>query len=206
MRLASVVRYENAPAIEATWEDAEGNVVRCHAYDATQMGQLRADLGADAAAHESLISQCEADYVPPPPLPIEQRRAAVWERIKAERDRRAALGVKVGAHWFHSDQKSRTQQLGLVLLGAGIPAGLKWKTLTFTPPPVFVEMTPALAAAIVQATAASDTAIFAAAEVHRLAMEASAMPQDYDFSAGWPASIEEEAHAAGIQFDAAAAL
>ena len=206
MILKSLVRYENAAAIEATWVDEDGAVLRCHAYDATQMAELRADLGADAAAHEALIAQCEADYVPPPPIPVEQRRAAVWERIKAERDRRAALGVKVGQHWFHSDQKSRTQQLGLVLLGQAIPPGLEWKTLTFTQPPVFVEMTPALAAAIVQATAASDKAIFSAAEVHRLAMEASAAPQDYDFSAGWPASIEEEAHAAGIHYDAAAAL
>ncbi|KQB59379.1 DUF4376 domain-containing protein [Acidovorax sp. SD340] len=134
--------------------------------------------------------------------PIEQRRAAVWERIKAERDRRASMGVKVGAHWFHSDQKSRTQQLGLVLLGQSIPAGLQWKTLTFTPPPVFVTMTPALAVGIVQSTAASDTAIFTAAEVHRMTMEASAAPQDYDFSTGWPVSIEEEANEAGIQFDA----
>ena len=83
-----------------------------------------------------------------------------------------------------------------------IPAGLQWKTLTFTPPPVFVTMTPALAQAIVGATAASDPAIFSAAEVHRLAMEASAAPQDYDFSVGWPTSIEEEANAEGIQFDA----
>lgn len=134
--------------------------------------------------------------------PIAERRAAVWESIKSERDRRAALGVKVGAHWFHSDQKSRTQQLGLVLLGQGIPAGLQWKTLTFTPPPVFVTMTPALAVGIVQSTAASDTAIFTAAEVHRMTMEASAAPQDYDFSTGWPVSIEEEANEAGIQFDA----
>lgn len=134
--------------------------------------------------------------------PITERRAAVWERIKAERDRRAAMGVKVGAHWFHSDQKSRTQQLGLVLLGQGIPAGLQWKTLTFTPPPVFVTMTPALAVGIVQSTAASDTAIFTAAEVHRMTMEASTAPQDYDFSTGWPVSIEEEANEAGIQFDA----
>lgn len=134
--------------------------------------------------------------------PIADRRAAVWERIKAERDRRAALGVKVGVHWFHSDQKSRTQQLGLVLLGQSIPAELKWKTLTFTPPPVFVTMTPALAVGIVQSAAASDTAIFTAAEVHRMTMEASAAPQDYDFSTGWPVSIEEEANEAGIQFDA----
>jgi hypothetical protein len=133
--------------------------------------------------------------------PIEQRRAAAWESIKAERDRRASLGVKVGQHWFHSDQKSRTQQLGLVLLGSNIPAGLQWKTLTLTPPPVFVAMTPTLAQAIVAATAASDTAIFTAAEAHRLAMEASEAPQDYDFSTGWPTSIEEEANAAGITFD-----
>lgn len=135
-------------------------------------------------------------------LNLRTAQATAWEQIKAERDRRASLGVKVGAHWYHGDQKSRTQQLGLVLLGASIPAGLQWKTLTFTPPPVFVTMTPALAQAIVGSTAASDTAIFTAAEVHRLAMEASAAPQDYDFSVGWPTSIEEEANAEGIQFDA----
>lgn len=142
------------------------------------------------------------------PLPQEQAaqnltraRAAAWEAIKAERDRRAGLGVKVGQHWFHSDQKSRTQQLGLVLLGANIPAGLQWKTLTLTPPPVFVPMTQQLAQAIVSATAASDTAIFTAAEVHRIAVESSTAPQNYDFSTGWPTSIEEEANAAGITFD-----
>lgn len=137
--------------------------------------------------------------------PIEQRRAAVWERIKAERDRRAALGVKVGAHWFHSDQKSRTQQLALTSSILVIPQGQQWKTLTFTPPPVFVVMTRELAIQIVQATAVSDSAIFMAAEVHRMTMEASAAPQDYDFSTGWPVSIEEEAHDAGIQFDGNAA-
>lgn len=133
---------------------------------------------------------------------LARAREAAWEAIKAERDRRADLGVKVGQHWFHSDQKSRTQQLGLVLLGANIPAGLQWKTLTLTPPPpVFVPMTQQLAQAIVSATAASDTAIFTAAEVHRIAVESSTAPQNYDFSTGWPTSIEEEANAAGITFD-----
>lgn len=132
---------------------------------------------------------------------LTRARAAAWEAIKVERDRRAGLGVKVGQHWFHSDQKSRTQQLGLVLLGANIPAGLQWKTLTLTPPPVFVAMTQQLAQAIAAATAASDTAIFTAAEVHRIAVESSTAPQNYDFSTGWPTSIEEEANAAGITFD-----
>lgn len=114
-----------------------------------------------------------------------------WEAIKSERDRRKYLGVKVGAHWFHSDDPSRIQQLALVLMGNSIPAGLMWKTLTLTPPPVFVEMTPALAQGIFQATAASDAAIFAAAEAHRIAMEASANPAAYDITTGWPLSIED---------------
>ena len=128
---------------------------------------------------------------PPPPGPLAERQVAAWERIKQERDRRKYLGVKVGAHWFHSDDPSRIQQLALAMMGNAIPAGLMWKTLTLTPPPVFVAMTPALAQGIFTATAASDAAIFAAAEVHRVAMEASATPESYDCAGGWPASIED---------------
>lgn len=109
--------------------------------------------------------------------------AHVLERIKSERDRRTEQGgYKVGAHWFHSDKKSRSQQLGLVLLGANIPANLQWKTMDGT----FVTMTQTLAQQILAAGAASDQAIFAAAEAHRQAMEASADPAAYDFSTGWP--------------------
>lgn len=143
------------------------------------------------------------EVVPLTPVDLAERAAAAWTAIKTERDRRASMGVKVGAHWFHSDEKSRIQQLGLVLLGQGVPAGLNWKTLTFGPSPVFVPMTPALAVGIVQSTAASDTAIFTAAEIHRMTMQASPDPGGYDFTAGWPASIEDEAHDAGIQFDSA---
>lgn len=117
-------------------------------------------------------------------------RAAKWEAIKAERDRRKALGVKVGEHWFHSDVDSRIQQVSLYVMGAAVPP-IPWKTLTTTPPPVFVTMTQGVAAGIFQATAASDTAAFAAAESHRVAMEASDRPDLYDFSSGWPASIED---------------
>ena len=130
-------------------------------------------------------------YQYPPPAPLLQRQTEAWERIKAERDRRKYLGVKVGAHWYHSDDSSRIQQLALAMMGAAIPAGLQWKTLTTTPPPVFVAMTPALAQGIFTATAASDAAIFAAAEVHRVAVEAMSDPENYDCSGGWPASIED---------------
>ena len=120
-------------------------------------------------------------------------RAAKWEAIKAERDRRKYLGVKVVGHWFHSDDPSRIQQLALVMMGAGIPPGLQWKTFTLTPPPVFVTMTQTLAQQIFQATALSDQSIFSVAESHRIAMEASDRPDLYDFNSGWPATIYDEA-------------
>ena len=69
MILKQLIRYENAPALEATWVDASDEVIKCHAYSNGQMGMLRADLGADAAAHEALISEVAATYVPPEPVP-----------------------------------------------------------------------------------------------------------------------------------------
>lgn len=137
----------------------------------------------------------DGEQLTPPPIPevdITTRQNAAWEAIKAERDKRKVAGVKVGSHWFHSDDSSRIQQIALVMMGNSIPAGLMWKTLTLTPPPVFVEMTPALAQGIFQATAASDAAIFSAAETHRVAMENSPTPETYDFSTGWPVAIWEE--------------
>ena len=119
-------------------------------------------------------------------------RAAKWEAIMAERDRRKVLGVKVGDHWYHSDADSRIQQISLFVMGASVPP-IQWKTLTTTPSPVFVTMTQTIAAGIFQNTAASDAAIFAAAETHRIAMEASPTPETYDFTGGWPVSIEDEA-------------
>jgi len=114
-------------------------------------------------------------------------KGAKWNDIKAERDRRTENGgFKIGTKWFHSDQKSRSQQLGLVLLGANIPASLQWKSMDGS----FVIMTPTLSQEILAAGAASDQAIFAAAETHNAAMEASSDPSAYDFSGGWPATFE----------------
>lgn len=119
----------------------------------------------------------------PDPLPTpEEIKAEKWKGIKAERDRRKVGGVKVGAKWFHSDDASRIQQLALVMMGAGLPAGLQWKTMDGS----FITMTPALAQQVFTGQAASDQAIFAVAEQHRVAMEASADPAAYDFSTGWP--------------------
>ncbi|SED37701.1 DUF4376 domain-containing protein [Pseudomonas anguilliseptica] len=123
-------------------------------------------------------------------LAAAQREAdelTVWEAIKAERDRRTQQGgYQASGHWFHSDTFSRSQQLGLVMMGQAIPA-IQWKTMSGA----FVTMTASLAQAIFAAGAASDQAIFAAAEQHYAAMQASANPLAYDYSAGWPAVYGE---------------
>lgn len=123
-------------------------------------------------------------------LPL--RQASVWERIKARRDALSDKGgylVTVGgvSKWFHSDAKSKTQQLGLLIAGANVPA-VQWKTMDGT----FVTMSQAWAGAIFAAAAAQDIAIFAAAEAHKSAMEAAANPAAYDFSGGWPAVYGDE--------------
>jgi len=104
-----------------------------------------------------------------------------WLQIKEERDKRKGGGVQVGAYWLHSDDTSRIQQIGLVMMGASIPSGLMWKTMTGE----FVEMTPTLAGQVFQAIATYDTLNFANAETHRQAMMVAEDPASYDFSSGW---------------------
>lgn len=105
-----------------------------------------------------------------------------WEQIKQERDRRVVNGIHTAGNWFHSDTFSRTQQLGLVMMGQGMPTGIMWKTMDQT----FVEMTPALAQQIFAATAASDSTLFATAEAKHAQMLALDDPAGYDVTTGWP--------------------
>ncbi|UUZ75545.1 DUF4376 domain-containing protein [Polaromonas sp. P1(28)-13] len=116
-----------------------------------------------------------------------QIKAQQWARIKALRDARKVGGVQVGDKWFHSDEASRIQQIGLVMMGANLPADLQWKTMDGS----FVTMTQTLAMQIFGAAAASDQATFGKAEQHRTAMEASSDPEAYDFTPGWPAIYGE---------------
>lgn len=51
MILKQLVRYTNAPALEATWVDENDVVIKCHAYSNGQMG-MWAQLGGTAEAIE----------------------------------------------------------------------------------------------------------------------------------------------------------
>lgn len=137
------------------------------------------------------------DGLPTASMPtVAEKRAVQWEAIKAERDRRKAAGVKVGDNWFHSDDGSRIQWIGLkdqardVLAAGGTTStvlqrlgrNIMWKTMSGA----FVPATVGLAFAVVEAVGDLDAAAFGAAEQHRAAMEASADPAAYDLSTGWP--------------------
>lgn len=114
-------------------------------------------------------------------------RAAHWEAIKTERDRRTQQGgYQVAGKWYHSDTFSRTQQMGLVMMGAGIPGGLQWKTMDGS----FVTMTQTLAGQVFAAAAASDAAMFSHAEQIKAVMEAD--PVNFSLaSQTWPAVFGE---------------
>lgn len=106
-----------------------------------------------------------------------------WTAIKAERDRRRAEGgVYVASvdKWFHSDDASRIQQLGLVMMGASVPA-VQWKTMDGS----FATMTQGLAGAIFAAAAASDQALFTTAETARATMAAAPLGWSIA-SVDWP--------------------
>ena len=120
------------------------------------------------------------------------KQAAAWERIKVHRDYLSENGgykVSIGGvdKWFHSDAKSKTQQLSLMLLGANASAVPPWKTMDGSK----VVMSQALAGQIFAAAVTQDGALFAAAEAHRAAMEASNTPESYDFSDSWPTVFVE---------------
>lgn len=149
--------------------------------------ELRADYEAAGTwpsdAYE-VTTEEEVELRKPAAPSIDEVRTSMWTSIKSRRDAMTENGgYKVGDKWFHSDQKSRSQQLGLVLLGPNIQSGLKWKTMDGS----FVTMTPQLAQQILTAAAVSDAAIFEIAEAHKVAMLASGDPAAYDFSGGWPA-------------------
>ena len=108
----------------------------------------------------------------------------LWDKIQEERERRKFDGVYVEGYWFHNDNSSRIQWLGLVLLGQNMPPNIPWKTMN----KVFKTMTPELATNVFVSIALTDLAIFAAAEAHKAAMESSDDPSSYEYMtpSTWP--------------------
>jgi len=122
---------------------------------------------------------------------LRRGREHMRRMIKAERDRRMAGGYKVeiepGVYkWYHSDQTSRTQHLGLIIAGAAVPP-VPWKTMDGTKVP----MSQTIAQKVFQAAMVLDDALYTKAEEHMAAMEASSDPLSYNFLTGWPEHFHE---------------
>ncbi len=116
------------------------------------------------------------------PVYLNITRGVLSTAIKEKRDARKLGGVKVGSNWFHSDDPSRVQHLGLLRLGEAIPSDLMWKTMQGT----FVVMTKTLSESIFNAMLFHDMNTFAIAELHIACMTEYANPYEYDYSGKWP--------------------
>ena len=112
-------------------------------------------------------------------------RASRIAQIKAERDRRKFNGVFVSGKWIHTDTYSRTQWMGMVMMGASVPA-IPWTTMDNTS----ITTSQALAGAVFQATATLDATLFAYTKSLIAAVDASSDPASVDITTGWPATFE----------------
>ena len=141
--------------------------------------ELRASHLADLAA-EAAAAAAQAAYAAAHPT-----HAVIRAAIKAERDRRKFNGVFVSGKWIHTDTYSRTQWMGMVMMGASVPA-IEWTTMDGTS----ITTSQALAGAVFQATATLDATLFAYAKSLIDAVDASNDPASVDITTGWPATFE----------------
>jgi hypothetical protein len=122
----------------------------------------------------------DAPYVVYTKKPADQLAAQRWEQLKQIRDdmwENGGCKVEVDPgvfKWFHSDVKSKQQQLALVVMGASISPTLQWKTMDGT----FVAMTQTLAQAVFAAQVAREEQVFTIAETKRY--------DDTPVNEGWP--------------------
>lgn len=130
------------------------------ARDATisASGQQITSLTAERDAASARITELEAQ------LALSQADD-LPAAIRAERDRRILAGVHVGDHWYHSDMQMQIQVLGMVIMGANLPAGTMLKTLDDGPQPatpqIVQQLFGATAQQMAQLHAIADAAIAA---------------------------------------------
>lgn len=159
------------------------------------------DVGSNIQAGWSYTESSLGGYLFSPPgseATSEQALASAkeeaWEGIKAYQENIRAGGVKVGTKWYHTDEKSRLQWLGLARkvdkarAEGGVDAtrlqmlgqDLHWKTMDGS----FIFLTIKHVDDVFDATATLDAMAFAVAEQHRASMLASSAPAQYDHTTG----------------------
>jgi hypothetical protein len=118
--------------------------------------------------------------------PIESIKAGIVTKIKNIRDNKLVNGgYKVNGNWYHSDVFSRSQQLGLTIIGNNLPS-IDWKTMKGDK----IRLTPPLVQQIFYAAAAQDNAHFLYAEGLISQVYSSSAPESIDITQGWPETFE----------------
>lgn len=170
-----------------------GDTIPVDAVEIT--AEHHAALLAGQSMGKRIISDANGSPVLADPLP--PTAAELWEQIKTARDLRKSGGFKVVVdgvdRWFHSDEPSRNQY-GVLLTTAlekALPVDFvfdpAWKTMDGTKLPMTVD----LVRYIRDAGLVVEKQNFNNAEIHKAAMEVSADPALYDFSAGWHQTYAE---------------
>lgn len=115
--------------------------------------------------------------------------AAVWEKIKQKRHQNLRGGVYVESvgKWFHNTDEARQQYTFMRTLPQ-LPPDLMWKTMDGG----FVNLTRPLLDELSLKLLADEQQDFANAERHRVLMEQSDDPENYDYSGGWTEIYQEE--------------
>jgi hypothetical protein len=102
--------------------------------------------------------------------------------IKERSFRQQEGGYQVQGKWFHSDQPSKVQQIGLIIAGQNIPSNLMWKTMDGS----FVLMTPTLAQQVFFAAVTRESELFAQGEALRAKVRQPDFdPDTFDWTKGW---------------------
>jgi len=176
------IRKDNQKRVNpyAPYTDEQGtryNQMPSHLYEEIADPAPPADFSDDFYYR---TEQEDAPYVVYTRKSDEQIQAVRWTKIKAKRDELTDNdGCLVGGKWYHTDTKSKQQQMALTMLGANIPADLQWKTMDGS----FVTMTQLLAQQLFAAQIGREQLIFATAEAIKADINA-------DINAGWPARYE----------------
>lgn len=110
----------------------------------------------------------------------------LWEQVKTNRDFRKFNGVLVSGKWFHTDTYSRTQWMGMMLMGANVP-NIAWTTMDYTTIP----LTQTLVQQVFAATAALDSQLFNKARDLYNQLMASSTPETVDITTGWTKTFGE---------------
>jgi hypothetical protein len=123
-------------------------------------------------------------------LPHEQslysKKAELIKRIKEIRDRKTTLGgYKAAGKWFHSDPFSRSQHLGLVILGTNLPE-IDWKTMDGT----MLRLTQPIVQQVFISAVTQDSALFAYAESLINQVNTTENIDSIDINAGWPETYD----------------